>query len=78
MKTLYEKFCYLKGLLERKLDDPENLKFLKKRGFKIEIRSDALSQCYIYVTLKKTPIPLIQAYTHNSLLLFIENCCNRS
>lgn len=36
MKTLYEKFCYLNGLLERKLDDPDNLKKLKDKGFIIK------------------------------------------
>jgi hypothetical protein len=41
MKTLYEKFCYLNGFLEQKLDDPANIKLLKDKGFKIEERSDA-------------------------------------
>jgi hypothetical protein len=28
MKTLYEKFCYLNGFLEQKLDNPANYKLL--------------------------------------------------
>jgi hypothetical protein len=38
MKTLYEKFCYFNGYLEKKLDDAENLKLLKERGFKLEVK----------------------------------------
>lgn len=36
MKTLYEKFCYLNGYLEQKLDDSKNADLLKGKGFKIE------------------------------------------
>jgi hypothetical protein len=46
MKTLYEKFCYLNGLLELKLDDENNLKVLARYGFKIETKSDSLTECY--------------------------------
>ena len=28
IKSLYEKFCYLNGLLERKIDDEDNQKLL--------------------------------------------------
>lgn len=41
MKTLYEKFCYLNGFLEQKLDDETNIKYLNEKGFKIEEREDA-------------------------------------
>jgi hypothetical protein len=41
VKTLYEKFCYLNGLLEQKLDDDAAIKELTNRGFKIEQKSDA-------------------------------------
>lgn len=41
MKTLYEKFCYLNGYLEQKLDDDTNIKYLKEKGFRIETHSDA-------------------------------------
>ena len=34
-KTLYEKFCYLNGYLEQKLDDSSNVKLLRDKGFKI-------------------------------------------
>jgi hypothetical protein len=40
MKNLYEKFCYLHGYLEKKLDEPENLKLLSERGFKLEVKTD--------------------------------------
>jgi hypothetical protein len=36
LKTLYEKFCYFNGYLERKLDDSENLKLLEEKGFMLE------------------------------------------
>lgn len=41
MKTLYEKFCYLNGFLEQKLDDPANVKILGAKGFKYVTKSDA-------------------------------------
>ena len=49
MKTLYEKFCFFNGYLERKLDDPENVKLLKERGFKLEVKQDAMTECYSFV-----------------------------
>jgi len=33
MKTLYEKFCYLNGYLEKKLDDTDNVNLLLKKGY---------------------------------------------
>lgn len=33
LKTLYEKFCFLNGYLEQKLDDERNLKLLRLKGF---------------------------------------------
>ena len=41
LKTTYEKFCFLNGLIEQQLDDPDNLKLLEDKGFKIDVRSDA-------------------------------------
>jgi hypothetical protein len=38
LKTLYEKFCFFNGYLEKKLDDQENLKLLRKRGFRVEVK----------------------------------------
>ena len=38
---LYEKFCYLNGFQELKLDTAENLQTLEERGFYTEIREDA-------------------------------------
>lgn len=35
MKTLYEKYCYLNGLLEEKLDEPDYQKVLKTYGFEL-------------------------------------------
>lgn len=51
LKTLYEKFCYLNGLLEQKLDDPTNIKKLKEKGFKIETREDAQTESYVCIML---------------------------
>ena len=49
VKTLYEKFCYLNGLLEQKLDDDAAIKELTNRGFKIEQKSDAQTECFIRI-----------------------------
>lgn len=40
MKQLYEKYCFLNEYLERKIDDPDNIKLLKMRGFKISTREN--------------------------------------
>ncbi len=40
MKTLYEKFCYLNGYLERKLNDEENEEILESKGFMIITKED--------------------------------------
>lgn len=40
MKSLYEKFCYLNQLLERKFDDEDNIELLKAKGYKIVLRKD--------------------------------------
>lgn len=77
MKTLYEKFCYLNQVRERKLDDEENIRLLKKRGFKIVVKQDAMMQCYTHVKLKPD-IPTIsseEANNKSSLELFIQCCC---
>lgn len=77
MKTLYEKYCYLNQMRERKIDDEDNIKLLKKRGFKIEEKKDAMMQCYSHVKLKQE-IPTIsnqEAENKSSLELFIKNCC---
>jgi hypothetical protein len=49
MKTLYEKFCYFNGYLEKKLDDQENLKVAEGEGFQVggEVkRLDGVLQFY--------------------------------
>jgi hypothetical protein len=79
MKTLYEKFCYLNGFLEQKLDDPANLKLLKDKGFKIEERSDAQTESYVCVMLNGEIPKLSQIPDNkNSLQLFIQSCCTLS
>jgi hypothetical protein len=76
MKTLYEKFCYLNGFLEQKLDDPANLNLLKDKGFKIEERSDSQTESYVCVMLNGEMPKLSQIpHNKNSLQLFIESCC---
>lgn len=49
IKALYEKFCYFNGYLETKLDDSDNLKLLKKRGYKLEVKSDSQTECYGFI-----------------------------
>lgn len=51
MKTLYEKFCYLNGFLEQKLDDDDNTKALKAKGFVIQVKEDAQTESYVNVML---------------------------
>jgi hypothetical protein len=77
MKTLYEKFCYLNGFLEQKLDDPANLKLLKDKGFKIEKRSGVES--YVCVMLNGD-MPKLSQFPDkkNSLQMFIDTCCTLS
>ena len=52
MKNLYEKFCFLNGYLEQKLDDPDNIFLLEQFNFRIETKSDALTECYSYIKFK--------------------------
>ena len=79
MKTLYEKFCYLNGFLEQKLDDETNIKYLNEKGFKIEEREDAQTESYVRVLLNGF-VPKISNIPKDksSLDLFIENCCKTS
>lgn len=79
MKTLYEKFCYLNGFLEQKLDDSDNIKHLKEKGFKIEEKQDAQTESYVRVLLNGM-MPKIDSVSKDktSLDLFIENCCKTS
>lgn len=46
MKTLYEKYCFLNGLLEEKLDEPNFQKVLRTYGFEIQVRNDSLAENY--------------------------------
>ncbi|KAM3146575.1 hypothetical protein pb186bvf_001544, partial [Paramecium bursaria] len=74
-KTLYEKFCYLNGFLEQKLDDNDNIEYLKKYGFFINEHDGAQTECTVRVLLDKmvklTEIP----QNKTSYQLFIEQCC---
>ena len=55
VKTMYEKYCYVNQLRERKLDDEENTKILESYGFVIEVKQDALTQVYSHVKLINYP-----------------------
>jgi len=52
MKRLYEKFCYANQYIERKLDDEDNIKLLKNRGFKIITRENKNNQIFTRIKLK--------------------------
>lgn len=54
MKTLYEKFCYLNGYLEEKIDDPETITLIENKGFEIVNKTDSLTMCFKNITLNKS------------------------
>ena len=83
MKTLYEKFCFFNGYLEKKLDDPENLKLLKERGFKLEVKQDAMTECYSFIKFQEDYSLIfsqeqVQDSSKTSLHYFIEHCCQQT
>lgn len=77
LKTLFEKFCYLNGYLEQKLDDEKNLDLLGTYGFKLVTKDDSLTQNYTKVILKDETIPKLgkEKKDSESMKLFIQNCC---
>ena len=79
MKTLYEKFCYLHGYLEKKLDDENIVNLMELTyGFKIVTKNDL--QTYTNVILLDDEIPKIGNKDRHlsSMTLFIQMCCKKS
>ncbi|EWS74831.1 phage head-tail adaptor family protein, putative (macronuclear) [Tetrahymena thermophila SB210] len=75
LKGLYEKYCYLNQVLERKLDDEDSVIYLQKRGFKIMNKYDALIQSYSYIKYNGKIASISDTQNKNSLQLFIESSC---
>ncbi|KAL4461660.1 hypothetical protein ABPG72_009063, partial [Tetrahymena utriculariae] len=75
LKGLYEKYCYLNQVLERKLDDEDSVIFLQKRGFKITNKYDALIQSYSYIKYNGKIASISDTQNKDSLQLFIESSC---
>lgn len=82
IKTLYEKFCYLNGYLEQKLDDDDVSSLMDSTyGFKIVTKNDSQTLYYTKVMLLDQELPKIgkdKDKTLSSMLLFIQNCCKVS
>ncbi|EWS74829.1 phage head-tail adaptor family protein, putative (macronuclear) [Tetrahymena thermophila SB210] len=75
LKGLYEKYCYLNQVLERKLDEEESIIQLRKRGFKIMNKYDALIQSYSYIKYNGKIVTISDTQNKDSLQLFIESSC---
>ncbi|KAL4475110.1 hypothetical protein ABPG74_001806 [Tetrahymena malaccensis] len=75
LKGLYEKYCYLNQVLERKLDDEDSVFQLQKRGFKIMNKYDALIQSYSYIKYDGKIASISDTQNKDSLQLFIESSC---
>jgi len=82
MKTLYEKFCYLNGYLEQKLDDKDVAGLMDGTyGFKIVTKNDSQTLYYTKVMLLDQDLPKIgkdKDKPQDSMSLFIEKCCKVS
>ena len=82
MKTLYEKFCYLNGYLEQKLDDDDVSGIMDATyGFKIVTKNDSQTLYYTKVMLLEQELPKIgkdKDKSLSSMLLYIQTCCKVS
>ncbi|KAL4434859.1 hypothetical protein ABPG74_021198 [Tetrahymena malaccensis] len=75
MKVLYEQYCYLNQLLERKLDSQSSINLLKSKGFKISIKQGALISYYSYILYNGNNKVIQDTEGKSSLDLFIKYCC---
>ncbi|KAL4483285.1 hypothetical protein ABPG72_007927 [Tetrahymena utriculariae] len=75
MKVLYEQYCYLNQLLERKLDSQQSVNLLKSKGFKISIKQGALISYYTYILYNGNNKVIQDTDGKSSLDLFIKYCC---
>lgn len=76
LKNYYEKFCFLNGLTEKQLSDPENLKKFEVYGYELLEEDEALSKAFTKMQLLEEVPELDKASLTNqdSLELFISTC----